>query len=179
MPMGHHLIAGEAVSGGPSFASSPAEGPARDFPMGSPDLVDRACRAAEDAFETFGFTSRAERAALLDAIADEIDARGPEITEIGTRETAPPPRRSLSSRAHSVSEKCGVPRQTAARAVPSGTRDSCATASATSPGVMARTARGAFPPVARARSGASGVIPTAWNSATSPAEAAAAPSALS
>ncbi|MCL5778097.1 aldehyde dehydrogenase (NADP(+)) [Limibaculum sp. FT325] len=104
MPMGHHLIAGEAVSGGPSFASSPVEGPARDFPMGSPDLVDRACRAAEDAFETFGFTSRAERAALLDAIAGEIDAREPAITEIGTRETGLPAARLEGERGRTTGQ---------------------------------------------------------------------------
>ncbi|HAR52211.1 MAG TPA: aldehyde dehydrogenase (NADP(+)), partial [Roseovarius nubinhibens] len=44
----------------------------------------------EAAFWTYGYSSRAQRAAFLRRIAEEIDARGAEITEIGTRETGLP-----------------------------------------------------------------------------------------
>lgn len=89
-PNGRHLIAGEWVAGDVTFASSPATGPSHEFAVGTPELVARACEAAEDAFWTYGYTSREERAAYLDAIADEIEARAAAITEIGTQETGLP-----------------------------------------------------------------------------------------
>ncbi|MBD3838146.1 aldehyde dehydrogenase family protein, partial [Brevundimonas sp.] len=87
---GKHLIAGEWVTGNGTFASSPAHGPARDFAVGTPDLVDSAARAAEEAFLTYGYSTREERAVFLEAIAEEIDKLGDEITEIGTQETGLP-----------------------------------------------------------------------------------------
>lgn len=90
MLTGNHLIAGEWVRGDQTFASSPAHGPSHDFAVGTPAHVAAACDAAEVAFTAFAATSRAERAAFLSRIADEIDARGPEITEIGTQETGLP-----------------------------------------------------------------------------------------
>lgn len=89
-PHGCHLIAGEWVAGENTFASSPAIGEAHLFAVGTPELVDRACEAAEDAFWTYGYTSREERAIFLDTIADEIEARGTDITTIGTQETGLP-----------------------------------------------------------------------------------------
>ncbi len=89
-PHGKHLIAGEWVGGDATFRSEPAHGPAHDFSVGTVDLVNRACEAAEDAFWTYGYTSREERAAFLEAIADEIEARAEAITEIGTQETGLP-----------------------------------------------------------------------------------------
>lgn len=89
-PHGRHLIAGDWVAGDKTFTSAPASGPAHEFAVGTPELVTRACEAAEDAFWTYGYTSREERAAFLDAIADEIEARGAAITEIGTQETGLP-----------------------------------------------------------------------------------------
>ncbi|GAD56808.1 LOW QUALITY PROTEIN: ketoglutarate semialdehyde dehydrogenase [Limimaricola cinnabarinus LL-001] len=87
---GAHFIAGETVTGGESFASSPATGEPRDHPLGTPALIDRAVRAAEDAFAAIAATTREARAALLEKIADEIEARGAEITAIGTAETGLP-----------------------------------------------------------------------------------------
>ncbi|GAA5540555.1 MULTISPECIES: aldehyde dehydrogenase (NADP(+)) [Brucella] len=89
-PHGQHLIAGEWVAGETTFASTPATGPSHEFAVGTPDLVARACEAAEDAFWTYGYTSREERALFLEAIADEIEARAAAITEIGTQETGLP-----------------------------------------------------------------------------------------
>ena len=89
-PHGKHLIAGEWVAGDRTFPSEPAHGPAHEFAAGTPAMVDRACRAAEDAFWSFGYSTRQARADFLNAIADEIEARGPQITEIGTQESGLP-----------------------------------------------------------------------------------------
>ena len=90
MLTGKHLIAGDWVLGEATFRSSPAQGEALEFSVGTPAHVDRAVRAAEAAFAAFGQTSREERAVFLERIADEIEARGPEITAIGTGETGLP-----------------------------------------------------------------------------------------
>ena len=101
---GKHLIAGRWVAGSETFSSSPAEGPVRNFFFGSAALVDEAVRAAEEAFETYGYSSRAERAAFLEAIAEEIDARGDDITEIGSGETGLPKARLVGERGRTVGQ---------------------------------------------------------------------------
>lgn len=101
---GTHLIAGEWVAGAGQFASDPAHGPAREFAIGTPALVDQACRAAEEAFQSYGATSAAERADFLNAIADEIEARGDEITEIGTQETGLPEARLQGERGRTTGQ---------------------------------------------------------------------------
>lgn len=103
-PHGKHLIAGEWVAGDTTFRSDPTHGPAHDFAVGTPALVDRACEAAEDAFWTYGYTSREARAAFLDAIADEIEARGPAVTEIGTQETGLPAARLEGERGRTTGQ---------------------------------------------------------------------------
>lgn len=90
MLTGKHLIAGNWVGNDQTFASSPAHGPSHDFSVGTPAQVNAACDAAEADFPAYSAKSRAERAAFLNRIADEIDARGAEITEIGTQETGLP-----------------------------------------------------------------------------------------
>jgi 2,5-dioxopentanoate dehydrogenase len=89
-PHGKHLIAGSWVGGDKTFLSEPAEGPAHAFAVGTVALVDQACRAAEDAFWSYVYSTRQDRAAFLEAIADEIEARAAEITEIGAQETGLP-----------------------------------------------------------------------------------------
>ncbi|MBB4122640.1 aldehyde dehydrogenase (NADP(+)) [Martelella radicis] len=89
-PHGKHLIAGEWIATENRFQSEPARGPAHDFSVGTPELVAKACEAAEEAFWRYSEASREERAAFLNAIADEIEARGERITEIGTQETGLP-----------------------------------------------------------------------------------------
>ena len=89
-PHGKHLIAGTWVSSSEKFQSEPAHGDANDFSVGTTDLVEKACAAAEDAFVTYGYSSRKERALFLNTIADEIDARGNDVTAIGTSETGLP-----------------------------------------------------------------------------------------
>ncbi len=103
-PHGKHLIAGEWVAGEASFASEPAHGPAHDFSVGTPALVDRACQAAEEAFWSYGYASREVRAAFLNAIADEIEARADAITEIGTQETGLPGARLQGERGRTTGQ---------------------------------------------------------------------------
>jgi len=102
--MGKHLIAGNWVGSDATFESSPAHGPVHKFHSGTPAQVDQACQAAEDAFESYGYSTRAERAALLNAIADEIEARGAEITEIGTQETGLPEARLQGERGRTTGQ---------------------------------------------------------------------------
>ena len=104
MITGKHLIAGEWKNDSAIFLSEPAHGPAREFAAGSPELVDEACRAAEDAFWSYGYSSREDRAAFLNTIADEIDARGDDITEIGSQETGLPEARLTGERGRTVGQ---------------------------------------------------------------------------
>ena len=90
MLTGKHLIAGDWIGHDQTFASSPAHGPSHDFSVGTPAHVAAACDAAEAAFPAYAAKTRAERAAFLNRIADEIEARAVEITEIGTQETGLP-----------------------------------------------------------------------------------------
>src|SRR5512138_613407 len=101
---GRHLIAGAWTAGSATFDSAPASGPARAYAMGTPEQVDAAAKAAEEAFWSFGYSSRAERAAFLDKIADEIEARGAAITEIGCQETGLPEARLNGERGRTVGQ---------------------------------------------------------------------------
>lgn len=103
-PHGKHLIAGEWVGSGATFASAPAQGPAHVFSSGDAGLVDRAARAAEEAFATFGWTSREDRAAFLEAVAGEIEARGGAITEIAMQETGLPEARLTGERGRTTGQ---------------------------------------------------------------------------
>ena len=114
-PHGRHLIAGDWVAGAATFRSEPAHGAAHDFAVGTPELVDRACTAAEAAFWCYGYATREARAAFLNAIADEIEARGDAITEIGTSETGLPEARLNGERGrttHVTREEDAAPRET-------------------------------------------------------------------
>lgn len=101
---GKHLIAGDWIENGAHFTSSPAHGPAHDFQNGTETQVNRASQAAEEAFESYGQSTRAERAAFLNAIADEIEARGDAITEIGTQETGLPEARLQGERGRTTGQ---------------------------------------------------------------------------
>ena len=103
-PHGKHLIAGEWIATDDTFTSEPASGEAHSFSVGNPQLVDQAAKAAEEAFTTYGYTTREERAAFLDTIADEIEARGEEITEIGTSESGLPEARLQGERGRTTGQ---------------------------------------------------------------------------
>lgn len=104
MLTGKHLIAGEWIPGRTHFESSPASGPAHQFALGTGEEVARAAQAAEAAFASFSRTSRAQRAAFLDRIADEIESRAAQITEIGCRETALPEARLNGERGRTIGQ---------------------------------------------------------------------------
>lgn len=104
IPSGKHLVAGEWLDGAGTFASSPAKGPVHQFAIGTAQLVDRACEAAEAAFWSFSAADRSTRAAFLRAIADEIDARADEITEIGSQETGLPEARLIGERGRTTGQ---------------------------------------------------------------------------
>ena len=103
-PHGKHLIAGEWVASGTTFRSEPAHGEAHDFSVGTVELVDQAAKAAEEAFWSYGYTTREERAVFLEAIADELEARADAITQIGTEETGLPVGRLQGERGRTVGQ---------------------------------------------------------------------------
>ncbi|MGX5718579.1 aldehyde dehydrogenase (NADP(+)) [Shinella zoogloeoides] len=103
-PNGKHLVAGEWLDGNGTFTSSPAHGPAHTFAVGTVELVNKAAEAAEEAFLSYGYSSRAERAAFLRAIADEIEARADAITEIGTQESGLPVARLQGERGRTTGQ---------------------------------------------------------------------------
>jgi 2,5-dioxopentanoate dehydrogenase len=104
MLTGKHLIAGEWVGGEKMFSSAPAKGEAKSYANGGPAEVDRAVKAAEEAFWSYGYSTRAERAAFLNKIADEIEARGAEITQIGSSETGLPEARLEGERGRTTGQ---------------------------------------------------------------------------
>ncbi|MBO9477880.1 aldehyde dehydrogenase (NADP(+)) [Shimia sp. R11_0] len=104
MLTGKHLIAGNWVGGANNFASSPAFGESHNFAIGTAADVDAAVQAAEEAFASFGWSSRQERAVFLRAIAEEIDARGALITQIGTEESGLPAARLEGERGRTTGQ---------------------------------------------------------------------------
>jgi alpha-ketoglutaric semialdehyde dehydrogenase len=104
MITGNHLIAGEWTSAPETFDSAPAHGPARSFAAGTPRLVNLACEAAEAAFPSYSALPRETRSVFLETIADEIDARGDAITEIGCAETGLPQARLIGERGRTVGQ---------------------------------------------------------------------------
>ncbi|WP_374630804.1 aldehyde dehydrogenase (NADP(+)) [Pannonibacter indicus] len=104
MLTGKHLIAGAWVAGSEVFSSSPVTGEPRQFAAGGPAEVDAAVKAAEAAFAAYAATSREERAVFLERIATEIEARGAEITEVATAETALPTARLEGERGRTTGQ---------------------------------------------------------------------------
>lgn len=103
-PIGKHLIAGDWVAGKETFTSDPASGPRHSYAVGTVENVEAAAKAAEEAFWSYGYSTRAERAAFLNRIADEIEARGAEITEIGCQETGLPEARLNGERGRTTGQ---------------------------------------------------------------------------
>ncbi len=104
MITGKHLISGNWVGSEDLFKSSPSSGPSYKFSVGSKKLVDKAAEAAEEAFSSYGYITRNERAVFLNKIAEEIDKRGDEITEIANQETGLPETRLEGERARTVGQ---------------------------------------------------------------------------
>lgn len=96
-PHGKHLIAG-------AWVGSDDRLPGGLFSAGSPGLVDAACQGAEAAFWSYSQTSRADRAAFLEAIADGIEARAADITEVASAETGLPAARIEGERGRTTGQ---------------------------------------------------------------------------
>lgn len=103
-PHGKHLISGKWTGSDNTFVSQPVHGPGHTFSVGTTEQVNDACEAAEEAFWSFGYSSRKDRAAFLDVIADEIEARADAITEIGTQETGLPEARLQGERGRTTGQ---------------------------------------------------------------------------
>lgn len=103
-PHGKHLIAGDWIAGVHTFPSTPATGSAHDFSVGTVADVEAACRAAEDAFSSYGYLPSATIVAFLNGIADEIEARADAITQIGVEETGLPEGRLIGERGRTVEQ---------------------------------------------------------------------------
>ncbi|MQY44019.1 aldehyde dehydrogenase family protein [Epibacterium sp. SM1969] len=103
-PNGKHLIAGNWLAGDETFGSEPAHGPSHAYAIGRLSDVDAAAQAAEEAFWSYGYSSRQSRAQFLNAIADEIEARADAITEIGTQETGLPEARLQGERGRTTGQ---------------------------------------------------------------------------
>ena len=101
---GNHYINGAWVAGGTTFRSDPVTGDALTFQSGGKAEIDAAIQAAEVAFEIYGWTCRADRAAFLEAIADEIEARGDALTAYGTAETGLPAARLNGERGRTTGQ---------------------------------------------------------------------------
>lgn len=104
MLMGKHLIAGQWVDSDTKFQNMPVSGSADSFAVGTPELVDQAAQAAEEAFWSYGYSTRAERASFLRSIADQIDARGDDITAMGVKETGLPEARLAGERGRTIGQ---------------------------------------------------------------------------
>ena len=104
MLTGKHLIAGQWVGNDETFANEPVEGQPDHFAQGEVAHVDAAAKAAEEAFWSYGYSTRAERAAFLRKIADEIDARGPDLTAQGMKETGLPEARLEGERGRTIGQ---------------------------------------------------------------------------
>ncbi|MDT8325991.1 MAG: aldehyde dehydrogenase (NADP(+)) [Roseovarius sp.] len=103
-PKGKHLIAGDWIGSEDRFTSQPVTGDALRFSSGGVAEVDRAAQAAEETFAAFGWTTRDDRATLLDTIAEEIDARGEDITRLGSAETGLPEARLHGERGRTTGQ---------------------------------------------------------------------------
>jgi len=99
-----HLIAGAWVEGSGHFSNDPVSGEADQFSNGSPELVDQAVEAAEEAFWTYGYSDVSVRAGFLRAVADEIEALGAEITAQGMKETGLPEARLNGERGRTTGQ---------------------------------------------------------------------------
>ena len=107
-------ITGEAIIGGVqergAAGSFKAWDPTRrdylepSFHMVTPDQIDRACRLAGEAFDSFRATSDQERARFLDTVAEQILAIGDELIERAMAESGLPRVRLEGERMRTVNQ---------------------------------------------------------------------------
>ncbi|MDG1936048.1 MAG: aldehyde dehydrogenase (NADP(+)) [Paracoccaceae bacterium] len=99
---GKNLINGQWVGSEDTAAS--VDLASLSFAQANLNQVEEACQAARAAFRSYSQKSRAERAAFLNKIADEIDVLGDQITDIGTRETGLPEARLIGERGRTTGQ---------------------------------------------------------------------------
>ncbi|WP_299724083.1 aldehyde dehydrogenase (NADP(+)) [uncultured Tateyamaria sp.] len=104
MLKGASLVAGEWLGSDQTFQNEPTNGAPDSFAAGTPELINRACDAAEEAFWTYGYSSADERAAFLQEAAAQIEARGADITAMGMKETGLPEARLEGERGRTVAQ---------------------------------------------------------------------------
>ncbi len=102
MITGKNLVDGAWVESDATLPSADLEG--ISFSQATPDQIAAAGEAARRDFRAFARTARADRAAFLRAIAEEIDARGEEITAAAMRETGLPEARLVGERGRTTGQ---------------------------------------------------------------------------
>lgn len=102
MLTGHHYING-AWQGSDEQLEAP-DSPLEAVHQASAAQIDAAAKAARAAFRSYSGTSPEQRAAFLEAIAEEIDRLGDEITEVATQETGLPEARLVGERGRTTGQ---------------------------------------------------------------------------
>lgn len=104
MTTGQHLIKGKWTHGDSTSVSKPCHGQGFTIHNASSELVNQAVSAATQSFQTFAHADSADRAQLLRTIADEINLRGDDITEICAQETGLPAARLTGERGRTTQQ---------------------------------------------------------------------------
>ncbi|MFN7056908.1 aldehyde dehydrogenase (NADP(+)) [Hyphomonas sp.] len=101
---GYHLIEGEWHASDKRFKSLGLDGLEFKVSSGGAPEIDLAARAAHVAFKSYSQTTREQRAAFLEKIADCIEARAEDITAAGTAETGLPAARLNGERGRTTGQ---------------------------------------------------------------------------
>ncbi len=104
MITGKHLISGQWHGGDETFQSTPVRGEGHQFCVGTETHIERAVQAGEQAFEVYGWLSDQKRAYFIRKIAEEIEIRAADITQIGSEETGLPNARLEGERGRTVGQ---------------------------------------------------------------------------
>ncbi|MES0864226.1 aldehyde dehydrogenase (NADP(+)) [Ruegeria sp. SCPT10] len=102
MILGKNLIDGKWVGSDNSRASDDLDG--QSFAQATASQVDEACKVARRDFRAYSGKSRAERAAFLRTIAEQMDVLGDEITQTGMAETGLPEARLNGERGRTTGQ---------------------------------------------------------------------------
>lgn len=103
-PHGKHLIAGDLVETEDKFISQTTDVKGATISNSGIDEVNRAVEGAEEAFTSYSRSSRAARAAFINSVADELEARGDDLTDVAMRETALPEARLQGERGRTTGQ---------------------------------------------------------------------------
>ena len=98
------LVAGKWLGSDQKYQNEPVSGLADSFAIGTVEMVNLACEAAEEAFWSYGYSTADERARFLEEVANQIDARGTEITKTGMKETGLPQARLEGERGRTIAQ---------------------------------------------------------------------------